>query len=109
MIRLRTGSLYSRSVLTYSELAASIEGVFRMNKWALSECTTSEVGVFRERVIRLRTDSHCSRNVLNLFELASPCKRNAPKVTNHETGVHLKKWTYQKDKVRLNLQVLKAV
>jgi hypothetical protein len=90
MIRLRTGSLCSMSVLTYSEWAASVEGVLRMNKWAFSERTAYKVGVFRERVIWLRTGSLCSRNVLNLFGLDSLCKRNAPKVTNHETGIPLK-------------------
>jgi hypothetical protein len=64
MIRLRTGSLCSRSVLTHSEWAASVEGVLRMNKWAFSKHTASEVGVFRERVIRLRTGSLCSRSVI---------------------------------------------
>jgi hypothetical protein len=95
-IRLRTGSLCSRSVLTYSEWAASVEGVLRMNKYTFSEHVTSEVGVFRERMVRLRIDSLCSRNVINQFGRASPFTRNIPKET------------YQKDKVRLNLQILKA-
>jgi hypothetical protein len=67
MIRLRTGSLCSRSVLTYSEWAASVEGVLRINK-TFSERAASEVGVFRERMIRLRTGSLCSRSVLTYSE-----------------------------------------
>jgi hypothetical protein len=42
-----------------------------MNKWAFSERTASEVGVFRERMIRLRTGSLCSRSVLTYLEWAA--------------------------------------
>jgi hypothetical protein len=82
MVRLRTGSLCSRSVLTYSEWVASVEGVLRMNKYTFSERAASEVGMFRERMIRLRTGSLCSRSVLTYSEWSlgvdSLCRRSAP-------------------------------
>jgi hypothetical protein len=39
---------------TYSEWAASVEGVLRMNKCTFSEHATSEVGVFREQMIPVK-------------------------------------------------------
>jgi hypothetical protein len=42
-----------------------------MNKCTFSEHATSEVGVFREQMIRLRTSSLCSRSVLTYLEWAA--------------------------------------
>jgi hypothetical protein len=49
-----------------------------MNKYTFSERAASEVGMFRERMIWLRTGSLCSRSVLTYSEWAASVEKSAP-------------------------------